>query len=130
MIEGGTGGNVIPASCTIVVGRRIVPGEDPQQVYDDLVALAPGRLPAADPDRVGARPSAPTVACGSPAFYQSADSPLVRNLAAWAGTPPTVAPFGTNALRYSGFAREMAIFGPGSSTTPTRRPSASRSTTW
>ena len=31
----------------------------------------------------------------------------------WAGTRPTVAPYGTNALKYRGFAKEMAVFGPG-----------------
>jgi hypothetical protein len=39
------------------------------------------------------------------AVYQPADTPLTRNLATWAGTQPAVAPFGTNALRYGGFAR-------------------------
>ena len=51
---------------------------------------------------------------GSDAFYQPPDSTLVRSLAGWAGTEPSVAPFGTNALRYGGFARELAVFGPGS----------------
>lgn len=113
MIEGGTGSNVIPASCTIVVGRRVVPGEDAQDVYDSLAALATDACPL--PLRVeSAFETGPDGKVGAPAFYQSADSPLVSNLASWAGTSPTVAPFGTNALRYSGFAREMAVFGPGS----------------
>lgn len=113
MIEGGTGGNVIPASCTIVVGRRIVPGEDAEQVYDDLAALATDACPL--PVHIEtALAAGPDGRVGSPAFYQSADSQLVRDLAAWAGTSPTVAPFGTNALRYSGFAKEMVVFGPGS----------------
>jgi acetylornithine deacetylase/succinyl-diaminopimelate desuccinylase-like protein len=45
MIDGGTGGNVIPATCTIVAGRRIVPGEDAQEVYDALAALAAEACP-------------------------------------------------------------------------------------
>lgn len=113
MIDGGTGSNVIPASCSIIAGRRIVPGEDAQQVYDDLARLAAETCPlpthiesALAPDSDGR--------LGSPAFYQRADSPFVCDLARWAGTTPTVAPFGTNALRYSGFAREMVVFGPGS----------------
>ncbi len=28
-IEGGTGGNVVPDRCMITVGRRSIPGEDP-----------------------------------------------------------------------------------------------------
>jgi acetylornithine deacetylase/succinyl-diaminopimelate desuccinylase-like protein len=112
MIEGGTGGNVIPASCTIMIGRRTVPGEDPQQVYDDLVALVVAACPL--PTHIEpALASSLGDSVGSAAFYQSPDSGLVRDLARWAGTTPAVAPFGTNALRYSGFAREMVIFGPG-----------------
>ena len=51
---------------------------------------------------------------GAQAFYQPADIPLVQDLARWAGTAPTVAPFGTNALSYDGFANEKVVFGPGS----------------
>ena len=113
MIEGGTGSNVIPASCTIVVGRRIVPGEDAQQVFDELAALATDACPL--PVRIeSALEPGPDGTTAVPAFYQSPDTGLVDDLASWAGTTPTVAPFGTNALRYSGFAREMAVFGPGS----------------
>ena len=113
MIEGGTGSNVIPDTCTIVVGRRIVPGEDAQQVFDALAALATDACPL--PVRIeSALEPGPDGSTGAPAFYQSSDTPLVDDLASWAGTTPTVAPFGTNALRYSGFAREMVVFGPGS----------------
>lgn len=113
MIEGGTGGNVIPASCTIVVGRRIVPDEDAQAVFDELAAIATEACPLPVNIESALEPG-PDGSTGTPAFYQSADTRLVDDLAAWAGTAPTVAPFGTNALRYSGFAREMAVFGPGS----------------
>ena len=113
MIDGGTGGNVIPASCTIIAGRRIVPGEDAQQVFDDLAQLAADACPL--PTHIeSALAAGPDGSVASPAFYQSADSQFVADLATWAGTTPTVAPFGTNALRYSGFAREMVVFGPGS----------------
>jgi acetylornithine deacetylase/succinyl-diaminopimelate desuccinylase-like protein len=113
MIEGGTGSNVIPDACTIVVGRRIVPGEDAEQVFDDLAALAVEACPL--PVRIeSALEPGPDGRFGSAAFYQPPDARLVADLAAWAGTVPTVAPFGTNALRYSGFAGEMAVFGPGS----------------
>ena len=113
MIDGGTGGNVIPASCTIVAGRRIVPGEDPQQVYDDLAALAAASCPLPTHVESALEPG-PDGRVGSEAFYQPADTPLVCDLASWAGTAPSVAPFGTNALRYSGFANETVVFGPGS----------------
>jgi acetylornithine deacetylase len=56
----------------------------------------------------------PLVYLGAPAFYQPADTGLVRRLAEWAGTVPEVASYGTNALRYDGFADQMVVFGPGS----------------
>ena len=112
MIEGGTGSNVIPDACTIAVSRRIVPGEDAQREYDDLAALAVEACPL--PVRVESMlEPGPDGRVGADAFYQSPDSSLVGDLAAWAGTVPAVAPFGTNALYYSGFARELAVFGPG-----------------
>jgi len=112
MIDGGTGSNVIPASCSIIAGRRIVPGEDAQQIYDGLAQLAADACPL--PTHIeSALAAGPDGSVASPAFYQDADAPLVADLARWAGTTPTVAPFGTNALRYSGFAREMVVFGPG-----------------
>lgn len=113
MVEGGTGANVIPASCSLVASRRTVPGEEASEVYEQLAALAARACPL--PVRIESlQPVGPDGRIGSNAFYEPADTPLVASLAAWAGTQPTVAPFGTNALRYSGFARELAVFGPGS----------------
>lgn len=113
LVDGGTGANVIPASCSIVASRRTIPGEDATEVYERLSSLASDacRLPVrVEPfQAVG-----PDGRIGSDAFYQPADVPLVRSLADWAGSRPMVAPFGTNALRYSGLAREIAVFGPGS----------------
>lgn len=112
LIEGGTGANVVPASCTITVGRRLVPGEDPDIEYDRLVALMeeastlPLEVESLAPPDLGAK--------GSAAFYVPADTPLIAALADAAGTSPTVAPFGTNALRYSALTPQLAVFGPGS----------------
>ncbi|MEO6652927.1 MAG: M20/M25/M40 family metallo-hydrolase [Ilumatobacteraceae bacterium] len=113
MIDGGTGGNVIPAHCTITVGCRTVPEQDAEEVYEQLAAIARKAcsLPIEIESALGIGPDGKV---GSQAFYQAADSPLVRQLAEWAGTSPTVAPFGTNALRYTGFVGEMVVFGPGS----------------
>lgn len=112
MISGGTGSNVIPDECTIVVGRRIAPGEDAHRVYDDLAALAAEACPLEVRVESALEPG-PDGRLGLDAFYQQPDARLVADLATWAGTAPAVAPFGTNALRYSGFARETAVFGPG-----------------
>ena len=38
-IEGGVARNIIPDSCCLYVGRRSVPGEDPEQLYEQLSAL-------------------------------------------------------------------------------------------
>ena len=111
MINGGIAGNVVPDRCELMVGRRIAPGEDVQTVYDGIVALATAACPL--PISVVPVFLTPEGLPGSPAFYQSPDSDLVRTLAAGAGSHPATAPFGTNALRYSGFAREKVIFGPG-----------------
>ncbi len=112
MIEGGTGGNVIPAECRLTVGQRIVPGQVAHEVYERLVALAEDACPLPVTCE-SILPPQPDGTFGSDAFYQPSDTPLVRDLARWAGTEPAVAPFGTNALRYNGFARELAVFGPG-----------------
>ncbi len=106
LVNGGTGGNVVPDSCTVTVGRRIVPFEDNETVAAELQAL----IERACPLPVSFTRSY----LGSGAFYQSPDTDFVRRLSAWAGTVPEVAPYGTNALKYSGFARNMVVFGPGS----------------
>jgi succinyl-diaminopimelate desuccinylase len=104
-ISGGRGTNVIPDQCIVNVDRRVVDGEDLEEVRDQLIALA------------GQSCSLPfTVAVRSfkAAFAQSADSPWIRQLAAWSGKEPTVVPYGTNAHAYGGLARETVIIGPGS----------------
>jgi acetylornithine deacetylase/succinyl-diaminopimelate desuccinylase-like protein len=105
-VKGGTGGNVVPDSCTVAVGRRIVPGEVNSEVAEQLCDLVRASCPLPV--------EFPLVYLGAPAFYQSADTGLVRRLAEWAGTSPEVASYGTNALRYDGFADQMVVFGPGS----------------
>ena len=112
MIQGGSGGNVIPASCWVVAGQRTVPGFDPHDTYERLAAIATEACPL--PVTIESLlPAGPDGRFGSAAFYQPGDTPFVQSLARWAGTEPTVAPFGTNALRYSGLAREAVVFGPG-----------------
>jgi acetylornithine deacetylase/succinyl-diaminopimelate desuccinylase-like protein len=104
-VEGGTGGNIVPDRCTVKVGRRIVPHEEPATVTEGLVALARAACPLPLEFEV--------THMGSGAFYQPPDTPFVKDLARWAGAEPAVAPYGTNALKYQGFAGGLAIFGPG-----------------
>lgn len=112
LIEGGTGGNVVPAECTIQVSQRVVPEQVADDMHRRLMAIAEeaSPLPVTFEDLAPPRPDGTK---GANAFYQSADTPLARDLATWAGTEPTVAPFGTNAFGYENFANEMVVFGPG-----------------
>ncbi len=45
-IEGGTSVNIVPAHCQIEIDRRIIPGEDPREVFESLAS----RLQAAGKD--------------------------------------------------------------------------------
>ena len=113
MVDGGTGPNVVPAECSITVGQRVVPGQRAHAAYERLVEIAHAACPLPVTCE-SLLPVQPDGTYGSEAFYEPADTPLVRSLAEWAGTAPAVAPFGTNALRYAGFADQLAVFGPGS----------------
>ncbi len=107
MIDGGLARNVIPDRCTLSVGRRIAPGEDPDAEAERLSALIRDACPLpVDIELVNGRTSA--------AFYQPADSPWLGRLAEWTGRTPVTATFGSNTLRYDGLAGEMVVLGPGS----------------
>ncbi|MGL5867433.1 MAG: M20 family metallopeptidase [Dermatophilaceae bacterium] len=112
-IAGGQGSNIVPDRCSITVGRRTVPGESPAEVLRHLDDLARAASPVPCTTR-SLLPNAPDGQPGWPAFYQDPASDVVTLLAEVCGTRPDVAPFGANALRYSGLAREVVVFGPGS----------------
>ena len=106
IIQGGTGQNVVPDECRVSVGKRMIPGEEPEEVqaYFEELARENCPLPVDMQMKVGLR-----------AFYQTADSPFVQKLAEWSGQTPSVVPYGTNALAYGdNVAKEIVIFGPGS----------------
>jgi acetylornithine deacetylase/succinyl-diaminopimelate desuccinylase-like protein len=106
LIAGGTGGNVVPDRCTFTVGRRTAPFEDPDEVAAEVARIIHAAMGSCT---VTLEP----MSC-SAAFYQSPDSDLVRLLAKSCTSEATTAPYGTNALRYVDWAREMVVFGPGS----------------
>jgi acetylornithine deacetylase len=97
--------NVVPDRCQVSVDRRLVAGESAAAVATALVAL----VEAASPLPVTTR----TLLAVDP-FYQPPDTPWLRQLAAWSGQEPAVAPYGTNAWAYADVARECAVLGPGS----------------
>ena len=105
MISGGQALNIVPDKCEIYVNRRVVPGEDPAMISRALEVYARQHCPL---------PLTMTIVHELPAFYQSPDTPWIQQLSGWSGMAAATAPFGTNASAYSGLAREVAIFGPGS----------------
>lgn len=107
LINGGTGGNVVPDRCTFNLGRRVTPGEDPVAIAAALRELVAQAVAPCTVDMVQMNE-------GSSGFYQPPDSGLVQTLAAAAGTAATTAPYGTNAIKYPGLASELVVFGPGS----------------
>ena len=112
MIKGGSGGNVIPAKCSIVVNRRTVPGEDSHEQYERLVTLATEACPL--PVRITPLPDpGPGGRVGANAFYTAPDARLIQTFTEATGQPPRVAPFGTNALHYTALGCELVVFGPG-----------------
>jgi acetylornithine deacetylase/succinyl-diaminopimelate desuccinylase-like protein len=105
VIHGGTGINVVPDSCLLLVDRRIVDGERATQVIDALYQIA--QQAAALPiDIVRLREL--------DAFLQPATSPWLRTLVEWTGNQPEVAPYGTNAWAYVPLPGEKVVLGPGS----------------
>jgi acetylornithine deacetylase/succinyl-diaminopimelate desuccinylase-like protein len=107
-ISGGVARNIIPPHCHVYAGRRMAPGEDPDQVFGHLSRIVQSAAHPLRTEIVLANGSA------SAGFYQDPNSPLVQSLAALAGCSPDVASYGSNALRYDAVASEIVIFGPGS----------------
>ena len=105
LIEGGSGHNVIPASCTIHINRRLAPFENPEDEIARVLKLAQEASPL---------PIKVELSNGLPAFYQDPDSPWIKEISSWTGQEPSYAPYGTNALGYPEIGQEMVIFGPGS----------------
>ncbi len=104
IIHGGTGINVVPDSCTLGVDRRVVDGESASAAIDDLFQIAQAACPL---------PLTIHRLRQLDAFLQPPDSPWLRQLAAWSGHTPAVAPYGTNAWAYKDLPGECVVIGPG-----------------
>lgn len=105
IIQGGTGINVVPDACAISVDRRLVNGEKAIEVCIELHKLALIACPL---------PLAMKTQKEIDAFFQTPDSPWLRQLTEWSGNTPEVAPYGTNAWAYTDLVKECVVFGPGS----------------
>lgn len=105
LVDGGTGINVVPDACTVALDRRVVVGEKAAVVAAGLQALAQQHcfLPLTTKELMRLD-----------AFYQPPAAALLRNLVAWSGQRPEVAPYGTNAWAYQAVAQQCVVFGPGS----------------
>jgi acetylornithine deacetylase/succinyl-diaminopimelate desuccinylase-like protein len=105
IIHGGSGGNVVPDHCTLFIDRRVVAGEEPDEVIDNLYAIAQqhANLPVELIRQLRVH-----------AFYQPSDSAWIQQLAAWSGNTPQLAPYGTNAWAYRNLPCETVVIGPGS----------------
>jgi acetylornithine deacetylase/succinyl-diaminopimelate desuccinylase-like protein len=105
LIEGGQGVNIVPDCCRVSIDRRLVNGERAADLASSLRMLAEDASPL---------PVSTQILLALDAFYQSPDSPWLRQLAAWTGQPPALVPYGANAWAYADVARESVVLGPGS----------------
>jgi acetylornithine deacetylase/succinyl-diaminopimelate desuccinylase-like protein len=105
IIGGGIGGNIVPDSCRFQVGYRMTPGEKQAEVIAQLEKTVRQSCPL---------PVEMQVLGGIEPFYQSPDTPWLRQLAAWCGHPPATVPYGTNAWAYGDLPGECVVLGPGS----------------
>jgi acetylornithine deacetylase len=126
-IRGGSGGSTVPAECVVVADRRLLPGESPTRVLDDLRA----RIDALRLTDRGLTVEA-SMPMEMPAFETATESPLARatvTAVVDAGGPALV-PCGWTAACDGGFvARDLGVpvvvLGPGSVAEQAHRPDES-----
>jgi acetylornithine deacetylase/succinyl-diaminopimelate desuccinylase-like protein len=105
VIQGGSGINVVPDACRVALDRRVVETESARAVVAGIQELAGAACPL---------PFTHTVQKSLDAFYQSATSSFIQQIAEWTGQSPQTAPYGTNAWAYAAVADQRVVFGPGS----------------
>ena len=126
-IRGGSGGSTVPAECVVVADRRLLPGESPTNVLDDLRA----RIDALRLAERGLTVEA-SMPMEMPAFETAAESPLARAAVAAVADAggPALPPGGWTAACDGGFvARDLGVpvvvLGPGSVAEQAHRPDES-----
>jgi acetylornithine deacetylase len=122
-ISGGTGGSIVPAECVLVADRRLLPGESPAAVLDDLRQ----RVASLQLENRGLSVDL-AMPMEMPAFETPADADLVRitDTALTAAGGPGLPLGGWTAACDGGYvARDLGVpvvvMGPGSVTTQAHR---------
>lgn len=114
VIQGGSTANAVPDSCAVYLDRRMIPGEDPARVQQELIEVVNG---------VDIHPAQACVSefQVSNWFHSTTDSPLARTFLACvraalkADAGPVGYLPGSDAKHLPGLTRgDMVIFGPGS----------------
>ncbi|MFQ6096280.1 MAG: M20 family metallopeptidase, partial [Armatimonadota bacterium] len=115
MIAGGRRNNIVPDECTITVDRRIVPGEDPREVFPEVERLL-DELRAKDPELVVEMLQPSTVLPGT----QASDSDRIVRVARQASLSVlgrddlTGVAYTTHASVLAQRGIPCVVFGPGS----------------
>lgn len=77
-LQAGHGTSIVPDAAVLGIDRRLLPGEDPQAVLDDLLAAARARIAAAEGLDAGRLQLEGTVQMFMPGFLTEPQEPLVR----------------------------------------------------
>jgi acetylornithine deacetylase/succinyl-diaminopimelate desuccinylase family protein len=108
MIHGGEQINFVPDHCQIAIDRRLIPGEDPQQVWEGYARLAA---------QLGAEAEPPLLADGP--LETPVESDVVHTaqrvlISLGLAVAPMGVPFGSDASKLARQGVPSIIFGPGS----------------
>lgn len=114
LIQGGTGINIIPEACSIQIDRRIVPGEDTQEVLREINALLEPLTQGPTPVRYTQQ-----IAVDHPPAttrYNGAWVEQIQSVLADQGLPTLAlgAPFATHAAYFDAARLPAVVLGPGS----------------
>jgi succinyl-diaminopimelate desuccinylase len=115
IIEGGVKSNVVPDKCTIQIDRRIIPGETPDQVRDEIREVAENAVKDIKGMRVEV---APASMGGRLAHVVEPDLPLAQamlkaNEFLGLNTEPTGFSMGTDGKHFVANGYPAIIYGPG-----------------
>lgn len=105
IVGGGIGQNIVPDSCKISIDRRMLPGEDFEEVKEHIRCLAKEHCPL---------PLTMKTTSSLNPFLQAANTPWIQSLVNFTSSQAITLPYGTNAANYTGLAKEIVVLGPGS----------------